>query len=265
MDQPAVSLAERRSLMGAARAALAGLADVLHQAPGGELAELLTEVDALAAGAAAARVAVTSEALTRGEVAESGTNAHTWVRDHAPSLRQGGAHPVAAVAMAVTRGGSVWNPDQLGPDPASPLGIIAAEVATGRVSPPLATAVMRELDRLTPHLRDEVVPTVARALVDLGVQWGVTHMRRLRPRLIAEYGRPGDLDDLQERLAGSARLSAPRVESGDLTEYQLLMTPEQATALEAAIGLLSAPAPNDETGEHDLRPAGRPASGRGPH
>ena len=35
------------------------------------------------------------------------------------------------------------------------------------------------------------------------------------------------------------------------------MTPEQAAALEAAIGPLSAPAPNDETGERDLRPAGQ--------
>ena len=57
------------------------------------------------------------------------------------------------------------------------------------------------------------------------------------------------LDDLQEKLAPAARLSAPMVESADLTEYQLLMTPEQAAALEAAIGPLSAPAPNAETGD----------------
>lgn len=56
--------------------------------------------------------------------------------------------------------------------------------------------------------------------------------------------------------ASAARLSAPFVESGDLTEYQLVMTPEQAAALEAAIGPLSAPAPNDVTGERDLRPLG---------
>ena len=47
------------------------------------------------------------------------------------------------------------------------------------------------------------------------------------------------------------------MESGDLTEYQLLMTPEQAAALEAAIGPLSAPAPNEVTGERDHRPAGQ--------
>src|SRR5829696_2042532 len=35
------------------------------------------------------------------------------------------------------------------------------------------------------------------------------------------------------------------------------MTPEQAATLEAAIGPLSAPAPNPETGERDVRPAGQ--------
>ena len=54
-----------------------------------------------------------------------------------------------------------------------------------------------------------------------------------------------------------ARLSQPWVESGDLTEYQLVMTPEQAACLEAAIGPLSKPAPNQETGERDHRPAGQ--------
>ena len=257
MDQSTVSLAERRSAFEAAEAGLTGLADALHEASGPELAELLTAVDSLAAKASAARVSVTAEALSRGEVAEAGTNAHTWVRDHAPSLRQGGAGHVASVAMALTGGGAPWNADRRGPDPESALGVVAAGVLDGSVSPGLGTAVTRELDRLTPHLREEAVPTVARALVDLGVEWGPTMMRRLRPRLLAEYGLPGELDDLQERLASAARLSAPFVESGDLTEYQLLMTPEQAAALEAAIGPLSAPAPNEETGERDLRPAGQ--------
>ncbi len=67
----------------------------------------------------------------------------------------------------------------------------------------------------------------------------------------------GEFDDLQARLAAVARLSQPWVESGDVTEYQLVMTPEQAAALEAAIGPMSAPAPNEETGERDLRPAGQ--------
>ncbi|QNN50757.1 hypothetical protein H9L10_07445 [Phycicoccus endophyticus] len=90
MDQPAVRLAGRRSAMEAARTALSGLAEVLHEASGAELARLMSLVDEVGAQAGAARVAVTAEALARGEVAESGATAHTWVREHAPSLRQGG-------------------------------------------------------------------------------------------------------------------------------------------------------------------------------
>ncbi|MEO7421043.1 MAG: DUF222 domain-containing protein, partial [Ornithinibacter sp.] len=127
----------------------------------------------------------------------------------------------------------------------------------GSVSPGLACATLAELERTVPLLVPGAVPTVTRALLELGVQWGGPVMRRLRPRLLAEHGQQGVLDDLQGKLAGAARLSSPVVESGDLTGYQLWMTPEQATTLEAAIGPLSAPAPNDVTGESDLRPAGQ--------
>ena len=261
--QPPLSLAERRARLEAAEAALEGVDAVLWQASGSELGEWMALADRVAARAAAARVGVAVEATSRGEVAEAGTNVHGWVREHAPSLRQGGAAAVASVVAAVGAVDPAWRPEgvdgvgEAAVDPESPAGIVWAGVRDGRVSPGLATAVLREADRLVPLLRPEAVPTVVRALVDLGVDWGPVVMRRLRPRLLAEHGRAGVLDDLQERLAPAARLSAPVVESGDLTEYQLLMTPEQAAALEAAIGPLSAPAPNEETGERDHRPAGQ--------
>ncbi len=251
------TLAQRRSAMGAALEALDGLGSVLHEASGADLAELMTLADALAATAGAARVSVTTEALGRGEVAEAGHTACTWVREHAPSLRQGGAASVASVAEAMVAPGLSWQPDDEAHRPDSPWGIVGAGIHDGTVSPGLATAVMREVGRLEPLLRPEAVPTVTKALLDLGREWGPALMRRLRPRLLAEHGLAGVLDDLQRRLAPAARLSAPFVESGDLTEYQLLMTPEQAAALEAAIGPLSAPSPNPDTGERDLRPAGQ--------
>ncbi|MGB7819111.1 MAG: DUF222 domain-containing protein [Ornithinibacter sp.] len=257
MDTQPMGLEERRSRVEAAWEALSGLGSVLHQASGPELCELMAMVDEVTAQGAAARVAITVEAVSRGEVAQSGVNPTAWVRDHAPSLRQGGAGDVAKVADAVTPAGSQWRPEGAEVDPESPLGIVWDAVSRGEVSPGLAAATMRELERLAPLLRDEAKPTVVRALLDLGTQWGPGMMRRLRPRLLAEHGLPGVLDDLQERLAPAARLSSPFVESGDLTEYQLLMTPEQSAALEAAIGPLSAPAPNGETGERDHRPAGQ--------
>ena len=257
MNQPTGSLGERRSRLAAAREALVGMSDVLHQASGPELAELLGEVDAVAAQASAARVAVTVEAVSRGEVARAGANVHTWVREHAPSLCQGGAGDVARVATAVVPAGPAWRPEGGVVDPDSPVGIVWAGVEQGLVSAGLATAVLRELDRLTPLLRDETLPTVTRGLLELGVLWGPGVMRRLRPRMVAQFGHVGALEGLQERLVSAARLSAPFVESGDLTQYELWMTPEQAASLEAAIGPLSTPAPNDETGERDLRPSGQ--------
>ncbi|MEO7421903.1 MAG: HNH endonuclease, partial [Ornithinibacter sp.] len=172
MDQPLMSLAETRSAMEAARGAFAALGSVVHEASGAELAELMTLADEVSAGAGAARVQVTVEAITRGEVAEAGVNVHTWVREHAPSLRQGGAAHVAKVATAVTKGGPTWNPEGVGPDPESPVGIIWDGVADGSVSPGLACATLAELERTVPLLVPGAVPTVTRALLELGVQWG---------------------------------------------------------------------------------------------
>ena len=260
MDIGGCGLGERRSALEAAGVALEGFGEWVHEASGAELAELMALADAVAARAAAARVVVAVEAVRRGEVATSGMNVHAWVREHAPSLRQGGAGQVARLAVEVTGGASSaagLSPDAGVPDPCSPVGIVWAGVQDASVSPGLAVAALSEVGRLEPLLVEEAVPTVTRALLELGTAWGPAVMRRLRPRLLAEYGRVGVLDDLQERLASVARLSAPVVESGDVTEYQLVMTPEQAAVLEAAIGPLSAPAPNEETGERDLRPAGQ--------
>jgi hypothetical protein len=118
-------------------------------------------------------------------------------------------------------------------------------------------AALGEVARLGPRVVPGALPAVVEGLLDLGTRWGAAQMRRLRPAMIARYGVAGELDDLQERLAPVARLSQPWVASGDVTEYQLVVTPEQAAVLEAAIGPLSAPAPNEETGQRDLRPAGQ--------
>ncbi len=172
MDSRPMTLAERRSRFEAAREALTDVRAVLHQASGPELAELMTLTDGIAAQAAAARVEITVEAVTRGEVADSGCNTHAWVRDHAPSLRQGGAGDVAKLADAVTPAVSQWRPEGGDLDPESPLGIVWAAVAQGSISPALATATLREFERLAPSLREEVKLTVLGALLDLGRTWG---------------------------------------------------------------------------------------------
>ena len=256
-----LGLAERRSAMVAAAEALVGFGGVVHEASDEQLAVVMGEADALAARAAAVRAEVAVEAVRRGVVARSGLNAQAWVREYAPSLRQGGAGQVARLAAEVAnvaRSAGSLAPDAAAePDPGSPLGMVWARVQDGSVSPGLALSALGEVARLEPRLDPGAVPTVTRALLELGTAWGAGQLRRLRPAMIARYGTAGELDDLQERLVGVARLSQPWVASGDVTEYQLVVTPEQAAVLEAAIGPLSAPAPNEETGARDLRPAGQ--------
>ncbi len=67
-----LSLAERRSVVRAAREALADLALVAHQAGDDELGELMGELDAVAVQGGAARAVVATEAVRRGVVSQAG-------------------------------------------------------------------------------------------------------------------------------------------------------------------------------------------------
>ncbi len=84
-----MSLAKRRKALKLASAALEGLAGELWQAQAAERGPLLSPVDALGERVEAARVAVLSEAVERGEVAN---RAHDWLLESAPSYRAGGLH-----------------------------------------------------------------------------------------------------------------------------------------------------------------------------
>jgi hypothetical protein len=128
---------------------------------------------------------------------------------------------------------------------------------TGEVAPALALTALREVARMKELLRPEAAPTVATAILDHGVQWGAGEARKIRTHLLAQFGQSGELDDQHRRLRTGAYLSSPQVADGDLTEYRMAMTPEQAAALEAAIEPLSKPAPNEATGERDLRTPGQ--------
>src|SRR5512141_2993945 len=142
-----LGLAERRSVVAAAREALAGLGEVLGQASDAELGELMGEVDAVTALGGAARAVV---------AAEAGMNAHGWVRECAPSLRQGGAGQVAKLAVEVAsagRAGGSLAPDASGePEPGSPLGVVWAGVQEASVSPALGLAALGEVARLGPRV-----------------------------------------------------------------------------------------------------------------
>ena len=89
--------ASRRAEIRAATRTVTELVASLWQVQGAGLGALLGELDALAAGACGARVAVVGEAESRGEIAASQAGSTAgWVAEHAPTLAAGsGAGQVA--------------------------------------------------------------------------------------------------------------------------------------------------------------------------
>lgn len=270
---PATDVAQLRAALEGARDALASdstgvgpLGDVLARLSGAELAEFMRLADDVKARAAAAQVRVAAEAAHRGEFtsARRGVGSvHAWVREHAPSLRQDGDFQVAQFAqdVACSVPGGLWSTGGPGAgayaDPERPEGIVWARVVTGEVGVRLALKVLREISLLQERLVPAAVPTVTAGMCDFGVMFGAGAVPKMRHEMIARYGRDDEFDEVQDRLRSGAHLSSPRLRDGDLTEYDLALTPEQAAMLEAVIGPLSQPAPNEVTGERDHRPAGR--------
>jgi hypothetical protein len=258
------SLEEHRGVLAAARDALGVLSTVLYQAGSHELGELLGEVDALAAAAGGVRCEVVLEAKQRGVIAEAGRNTREWVWEYAPSQRQAGCGQLATLVDKVASsmcmrglGGEVGFKDAQ-----APLAIVWARVVTGEVAPPLALSVLHEMGKLKDRLYPDAVPTVTTAMLDVGVRLGRASLGELRIMMLAAHGLSDEVDDVQRRLRPHAYLSAPQVESGDLTIYRMGLTPEQAAILEAALGPLAKPEPNPcgsttQTGDRDLRSNGQ--------
>ena len=89
MDGEGLGLAGRCSAMAPRPESLVGFEEALPEASDEQLGAVMAEAESLAARAQAARAMVAVEAVKRGVVAGSGMNAHAWVQEHAPSLRQG--------------------------------------------------------------------------------------------------------------------------------------------------------------------------------
>lgn len=238
--------------------------DVLARLSSGELAAVMRVADDVAARARAAQVRLTAEAAHRGEFTKARRgvgSVHAWVQEHAPSLRQDGAHQLGQLAqdVACSVPGGLWSTGGPGAgayaDPEKPEGVVWARVVTGEVAPGLALTALKETAKLADRLAQGVAPTVTKAILDHGVLWGPAEARKLRPHLLAMFGAEGEFDDEQKKLRAAAYLTSPQVNDADITEYRLGLTPAQAATLEAAIGPLSKPAPNAVTGESDLRPA----------
>ncbi|MEO7269093.1 MAG: DUF222 domain-containing protein [Knoellia sp.] len=255
-----------RDALGGARSAVAGVREILHRVSGAELAEFMSLVDDIKVQASAAQVVIATEAAHRGEFTSARRgegSAHEWVREHAPSLRQGGAGQLASFAADVAHATPDGQWSTTGPsagvfaDLERAEGITWARVVTGEIGIQLAQTALSEIKRLADRLNPGAIPTVAKAILDHGFEWGARDAKRIRTRLLAEHGLDGELEDMQRRLRTGAHLSQPQVCDGDVTEYRMGLTPEQSAALEAALGPLSKPIPDPQTGVFDERSNGQ--------
>lgn len=234
-------MADRRSAIESARTALRGLAEVLHQVPGNELGPVLGELDDLAALAGAGRVAVVREAAERGEIgASQARSVVAWTEEHAPSLRAGGAGPVAR-AVEVCR-----TPD---------LNLLTDAILDATIPVPVAVTVADQYHRIRHRLHPDATDTVLAAMTTIGAEHGSRGVRDLRDRLIARYGLPDELQRDHDAAAELISLSAP-VRDGALRLYRLTLDTENAAILEAAIGPASRPTPGPD-GEPDHRTPSR--------
>ncbi len=237
-----LTLQERRERWAAAREAFEGLGDELWREGSTGLVEVMEEVDALVVAGEAARVVVTAEAVARGEPG-SGDQALTpvqWVRRHSPSLKAGGAGQVVVAAEAFAVAG---------------LAPVKEAVLSGALPVRSAAVVVSEAEKLRPLLVDGAEPAVLDGLIAMAVSHGPRGCRMLRPELLARHGLDGRLQAEQDGMKRFVELSQPRIDENGLAQYLLTLDVEGRTALEAALGPLSAPRPVD--GERDLRPSGR--------
>lgn len=239
------SLREVRAQVAAATQAVAALRELLWQAGGSELPDLLTEVDTLSAAAAGARVAVVTEAHTRGEISGSQAGSATqWIRAHAPTLAAHEAGHLAAVVRTCTS-----------PSRRAELAPVLDGATSGQLAVPVAARVLREFDSLAPDLLPDARPTVLEGLVSLGRDHGVTAVRALRPRLLAEYGSDGRLQQEQDRAAYRICLSTPVGSDVEGWVYRLTTDAEGKAVIEAALTPLTRP--QAEAGQPDPRPMSR--------
>lgn len=234
-----LDLPARRRALEAARTALTGVGEVLHQAGGDDLGPLLAELDRLVVAGEAGRVAVVGEAMARGEV--SSGRAQTvvqWLTSWAPSLRAGGAGEVVALATAF--GKRVNAPVQQAVD-------------AGSLPVRSAATVVAEFDRLRPILGEHAQAPVMRTLIETAAEAGPGGCRKVRPWLLARFGLEGRLQEEQDAAKRFVALSRPHDDGTGIFEYRLRLDLEGKSVLEAAVGPLSAPRPAD--GERDLRPS----------
>jgi len=235
-------LADRRQLVAGCADALRDLRTVLFQCGSGDLAGLAGDLAELRALAGAALVETIAEATARGAI-DNSQHATTagWVADVAWHSRREAA-TLAKTAAIVCR-----------PD----LAPVAESIRQVDLDPATAVVVAGEYDKIAPDLRAEAKPAVLEQFLNVAAEHGPGGARQLRKEILARYGEQGEFDEHSERCRRQIDLSPGRESSAGVWDYRLTLDDEGRAVLEAAIGPLSAPKPDPDTGQRDGRPVGR--------
>src|SRR5690348_14752920 len=221
----------------AGTSALRALLGRLHQSGTAELGPMFAELDELKLLAEAGQVALLGEGLARGDVRESDAASPAgWVRQWGHSYAAGGAAGLVAVTVAIAQERNR---------------VLAEAVLAARAPVRNAAVALTEMDKLRPRLTPECHGTVLAGFVALAEGQGPSEIRKLRPALIARYGRLGEFQRREDKLKHGTSLSQPFDDDG-MREYRLRLDPEGAAVLEAILGPLAAPQPSTEHGS-DLR------------
>jgi hypothetical protein len=176
---------------------------------------LFREIDDLMVRGEAGRLALLSEGLGRGVVAESDCpSATAWVIQYAPSFRAGGAAQLVTVAHAIRPARNA---------------ALAAAVLDARVPVRNAAVALVEIDKLRPRLCPEAIPTVWAGFIQIATDFGPREIRSLRDKLIATYGREGEFERRGDQLKHGVRLSQPYDDDG-MAVYRLRLDPEDLLA-----------------------------------
>lgn len=204
--------------------------EVLWQAGGEQLRDLLGVLGEVACRVEAAEVAVVAEAIVRGEPASGPVPLATadWVSAYSTHFPTRAA-AARTVQLADAIAGSAL------PD------CFRDAVLDGSASVPAAAVAMTEMRRLIPDVQPGFVAAGWEHYTALACAGDVTQVRRLRPWLIATYGGPDQLADQEDRARARATLSRGTSDGGELTDYRLTLDPQSVAEFEAALGPLSAP------------------------
>lgn len=242
------SLTQWRAAITAAAQSLSCLVAGVPDAADADLGPVLSEVDAVCAAAAGARVAVVAEAMSRGvSVGPPWGASAGWVTSHASSLTSAAA---GALVKAVQATSDVQFHG------------VREALHSGRLDPWTAIAVCDTFRALTPRLRPEAHEDAIAGMVEVGAVAGTPGVHQMRERLISAFGAEDELDAVEESARRLATLSSGRSLGDGLWDYRMLLTTEGRAVLEAAIGRSSRPLPAIDPASGVSVPDDRPVGQR---